>query len=252
MKQLSKGKLKTIRYSKFYKGLSKFLIVGNLSLTLINPVMAEQELLSTLTVTGNGVEKIATTLAEVELGVEIQGTTAAQVQREIAKRTSAVVDLLRSKDVEQLQTTGVALRPNYDLSNDRRRLIGYIGTNTVSFRIQTDLVGTLLDETVKAGASRIDRVSFVATPEEISEAKQEALRKATIDARAMADVVFETLNLTSEKIVNIQIDGADVSQPPIMTTRRTRRTAIAEESFSTPIVGGEQTVRASVTLQISY
>ena len=229
-----------------------FVTSSFLSLNPIEPAIAETELLKTLTVTGNGIEKIETTLAEVELGVEIQGTTATKVQQDVAQRTSAVVDLLRSENVEQLQTTGVDLRPNYNFSNDQRNLIGYIGTNIVSFRIQTEQVGTLLDETVTAGASRIDRVSFVATPEKLSEAKQEALRKATIDAQAMAEVVFNTLDLTAEEIVNIQVDRADVSQPKFVNARRNRRTAIAEESSTTPIIGGEQTVRASVTLQISY
>ena len=101
---------------------SGFAICSFLSLTLINPAIASEKLLPTLTVTGNGIERIATTLTQVRLGVEIQGKTATEVQQEVAWRTSAVVDLLRSKDVEQLQTTGVRLQPNYDYSNNQRRL----------------------------------------------------------------------------------------------------------------------------------
>ena len=225
-------------------------IVGNLlGLMLTNPVMAETELLKTLTVTGNGTEKIETTLAEVALGVEIQGKTASQVQQEVARRTSAVVDLLRSKNVEQLQTTGVILNPTYERGDrNNRRLVGYIGSNTVSFQTQIDRVGALLDEAVAAGASRIDRVSFTATPEAIAAAKQEALRQASLNARTQADVVLDSLNLTAEEIVNIQVDNAFAPQAKSFDVRRT---ALAEAD-STPIVGGEQTVRASVTLQISY
>ncbi len=224
-------------------------ICSFLSLTSIDPTIALEKLLPTLTVTGNGIERIATTLTQVRLGVEIQGKTAAEVQQEVAKRTSAVVDLLRSKNVEQLQTTGVRLQPNYDYSNKQRRLVGYTGINTVSFSLQTEQVGTLLDETVKAGASRIDGVSFTATPEAISTAQFEALHKATIDARAMADVVLNTLNLTSKEIVSIQVNGASVPPPkPIPVGQLSR----AEAQVSTPIIGGEQIVRASVTLQISY
>ncbi|MGB5711983.1 MAG: SIMPL domain-containing protein [Waterburya sp.] len=233
-----------------YQRLSLTLAICSfLSLTSIDPAIASEKLLPTLTVTGNGIERIATTLTQVRLGVEIQGKTATEVQQEVAKRTSAVVDLLRSNDVEQLQTTGVRLQPNYDYSNKQRRLVGYTGTNTVSFSLQTEQVGTLLDETVKAGASRIDGVSFTATPEAISEAQKEALRKATIDAQSMADVVLNTLNLTSKEIVSIQVNGASVPPPkPIPVGQLSR----ADAQVSTPIIGGEQTVRASVTLQISY
>ena len=228
---------------------SGFAICSFLSLTLINPAIASEKLLPRLTVTGNGTERIATTLTQVRLGVEIQGKTATEVQQEVALRTSAVVDLLRSKDVEQLQTTGVRLEPNYDYSNNQRRLVGYIGSNTVSFRLQTERVGTLLDETVKAGASRIDGVSFTASPEAISTAQKEALRKATIDAQAMADEVLKTLNLTSKEIVSIQVNEASVPPPkPIQAGLRSS----ADTQANTPIIGGEQTVRASVTLQISY
>ncbi|VEP17480.1 Membrane protein [Hyella patelloides LEGE 07179] len=224
-------------------------ICSFLSLTLINPAIAEEKLLQTLTVTGNGSERIATTLTQVRLGVEIQGRTVTEVQQEVAKRTSAVVDLLRSKDISQLQTTGIRLVPDYDYSNNQRNLVGYIGTNTVSFRLQTELVGTLLDETVKAGATRIDGVSFTATPEAISEAQFEALRKATIDAQAMADAVLKTLNLTSKEIVSIQVNEDSVPPPqPIAAEALSREDA----GINTPVIGGEQTVRASVTLQISY
>ena len=224
-------------------------ICSFLSLTSINPAIASEKLLPTLTVTGNGIERIATTLTQVRLGVEIQGQTATEVQQEVAKRTSAVVDLLRSNDVEKLQTTGVRLQPNYDYSNKQRTLVGYTGTNTVSFSLQTEQVGTLLDETVKAGASRIDGVSFTATPEAISEAQFEALRKATVEAQAMADAVLNTLGLTSKEIVSIQVNGASVPPPkPIPVGQMSR----AEAQVSTPIIGGEQIVRASVTLQIGY
>jgi uncharacterized protein YggE len=242
-------KLNTGSSYRPYKRLGILLVISSLFNPMLpDPAMAE-ELLRTLVVNGSGVEKIATSLAKVELGVEIQGKTVTEVQQQVAKQTSAVVNLLRSKDVRELQTSGFRLQPNYDISDNQRQLIGYIGTNIVSFSIPTEQVGTLLDEAVEAGASRIDGVSFTATPEAIAAAKQEALRQATTDAQTKANVVLDTLDLTSQEIVNIQIDNAGVSQPrPIA-----RGQAVYDaESFSTPIIAGEQTVTASVTLQISY
>ncbi|MGF1540357.1 MAG: SIMPL domain-containing protein, partial [Pleurocapsa sp.] len=182
-------------------------------------------------------------------GVEIQGKTAAEVQQEVARRSSAVVELLRTKNVAGLQTTGIRLEPNYDYSNNQRNLVGYIGTNTVSFRLQSDRVGSLLDETVQAGASRIDEVSFTATPEAIREAQKEALRQATLDARSMADVVLNTLNLTAKEIVSIQVNDTNVPPPMPLQMERLSK---ADVAIDTPVIAGEQTIRASVTLQISY
>jgi uncharacterized protein len=244
---------RSIVSGKFYGSLNLLLFMGSLlNLISVSPVMAEPELNRTLTVTGSGIETIATTIAEVELGVEIQGKNAAEVQQEIAKRTSAVVKVLRSKDVEQLQTTGVRLNPNYEQvnqNNSQMILKGYTGTNTVNFHISPEQVGILLDETVKVGASRVDQVSFTATPEAIFTAKKEALRKASINAQERADVVLDTLNLTSKEIVKIEVDEARVYQPQSFA----RDQLYASESkVSTPVIAGEQTVEASVTLQITY
>ncbi len=56
-----------------------------LGLALIaNPVLAQEKLLRTLTVSGRGVETIPTTLTQVRLGVEVQGKTVQEVQQEAA------------------------------------------------------------------------------------------------------------------------------------------------------------------------
>jgi uncharacterized protein YggE len=205
--------------------------------------------LRALTVTGEGVQRIPTTLTQVQLGVEIEGKTAAQVQQEVARRTSAVVDFLRSRQVERLQTAGISLQPNYQYSNNQRRLVGYVGTNTVSFRLQTEQVGALLDEAVKAGATRIDGVSFAATEEAIATAQKEALRQATADAQQQAGAVLGALNFTAKEVVSIQVGGANIPQPRMIQAEQLSRSAVGE---TTPFIGGEQEVRASVTLQISY
>jgi uncharacterized protein len=247
---------RSIVSGKFHGRMGLILfIAGCLSLMVaVNSAMAEPKLAKTLTVTGNGMKTIETTIAEVQLGVEIQGKTATEVQEEVAQRTSVVVDLLRSKGVQKLKTTGVQLNPNYNYdqanqNNSQPVLTGYIGTNTVSFGISTDQVGTLLDETVKAGASRIDGISFRATPEAIFTAKKEALRKASINAQDQADIVLDALNLTSKEIIKIEVDEARVEEPQYAARDQV---SVSEAKTSTPVVGGEQTVEASVTLQITY
>lgn len=247
------NKLKISKFAIPYKRLGIILLIASLfSLISFYPAKAQLEPLRTLAVTGNGIEKIATTLAEINLGVEIRGKTASEVQQEIATRTAAVVDLLRSEDVQQLQTTGVRLDPNYesiDRDNPQRVLTGYTGTNTVSFQISTEQVGALLDKAIAAGASRIDGISFTASPQAISTAQKEALRKAAIDAKAKGEVVLDTLSFASKGIINIKVDEANISQPIPLASRDF---AVSESKVSTPIIGGEQTVRAFVTLEMSY
>ncbi len=109
-------------------------------------------------------------------------------------------------------------------------------------------MGSLLDESVKIGATRIDNISLTATDEAIADAQKLALQKATTDAQAQAEAVFKSLNLTSKGIVTIQINGANIPQPMLMQASQ----AFARSEATTPVVGGEQKVTGSVTLQIRY
>ena len=237
---------------------SLHLTLAVLSLSLANPVLAqvqrpsEAAVMRTLSVTGRGVEMIPATIAQVQLGVEVQGKTATEVQQEAARRSSAVVELLRSRNVEKLQTTGIRLNPNYTYQNNVQRLIGYIATNTVSFRLDTQQVGNLLDEAVKVGATRIDGISFVAADSAIATAQAQALRQATQDAQRQADAVLSALNLSRREVVGIQINGASPPEPFLSRAASINTGDIALREASTPVVGGEQRVEALVTLQIRY
>jgi hypothetical protein len=226
--------------------------LGIIGFAMISPVHAQEKLVRTLTVTGRGFEDIQTTLAQVRLGVEVEGKTANDVQQEVARRSNSVINFLRSQKVDKLETTGINLNPRYDYTNNRQTLVGYVGSNNVSFRVPTEKSGSIIDEAVKAGASRIDGVSFVASDDAISSAQKQALRKATQEAQAQADAVFSALNLTRKEIVNVQVNGAS-APPPIFREAaamdaRAGRTAAAPS----PVVSGEQRVEGSVTLQISY
>ncbi|WP_414576217.1 SIMPL domain-containing protein [Anabaena sp. CCY 9402-a] len=234
---------------KFWQTLPLVLLVF---VTFGQPGMAQEKerLLRTLTVTGRGEESIPTTISEVSLGVEIQGKTAQEVQQEAARRSSAVVAFLKSRNVDKLQTTGIRLNPVYSYTNNVQRITGYAANNTVSFRITTEKAGTLLDEAVKAGATQINSIRFVATDEAIASARQQALKEATQEAQKQAEAVFNALGLQSKEVVSIQINGASPPPPPMLY--RAEAAKLANSDASTPVIGGEQEVEASVTLQISY
>lgn len=238
----------------------RFIVLGAgvLSLLLCGVVVAQEQrqipgqLMRTVTVTGRGVESIPATIAQISLGVEAQGKTAQEVQQDVARRSTAVVELLRSRNVEKLQTTGIRLNPNYSYQNNVQRLVGYTAVNTVSFRIDSQRVGNLLDEAVKAGATRIDGISFVAADSAIAKAQEQALQEATLDAQRQANAVLGALNLKPQEVVNIQVNGAAAPPPPPPIAFRAAPADRAENQFSTPVIGGEQQVEASVTLQIRY
>jgi len=210
----------------------------------------KEKLWRTLTVSGRGVETIATTLSQVSLGVEVQGKTPQDVQKEAARRSSAVIALLKKRNVQKLTTTGITLNPIYNYNNNVQRITGYTANNTVSFRIPTDGTGILLDDAVKAGATQINGVSFIASDEAIASAQKQALKKATQDAQEQAKAILSSLGLEQKDIISVQINGATPPPPPMLYQADAAKMALTQAS--TPIVGGEQEVQASVTLQISY
>ena len=190
----------------------KVLLVSLCSVGMIQPTLAQEAVLRTLTVTGQGKVSIPTTKTEIHLGVEEKGKTAAEAQRKAAAKTAAVIKLLRSRNVEKLQTTGIELNPRYSYNNDIRRLEGFVATNQVSFKVPTEETGVLMDQAVQAGANQINDIRFIAAEAAIDAAQDQAFQAATQDARREA----------------------------------------AASAATTPVVAAEQEVRASITLQIRY
>ncbi len=224
------------------------LAAGLLALAFMPVAIAQEAIVRTITVTGQGEESIPATLTQVNLGVEVQADSADAAQRQAAQRADSVVNLLRSRNVQNLQTTEIRLNPVYNYDGSTPRITGYTATNIVSFRMDTNNVGTLLDDAIAAGATRIDNVSFVATDAAIESARQQALAEAAQDAQEQADAVLRSLGFTAQEIISIQVNGAN----PPMPVPLARFDVGAAEAASTPVVGGEQDVQASITLQIRY
>ncbi|MBD2098204.1 SIMPL domain-containing protein [Trichocoleus sp. FACHB-591] len=227
-----------------------FLLLGVIGLGACQAPSNTSPLTRTLMVSGKGEVNIPTTLTQVQLGVEVQNQTAEAVQQQVAQRSQAVVELLQSRQVEKLETTGIRLSPQYSYKDGEQSIKGYSGANMVSFRMPTDKVGTLLDDAVKAGATRIDSVSFAASDEAIATAQQDAIREATDKAKTQVSAALGALDLQQREIVNVQVMGGNQMPPPMPM-------AIAGEltqnsKVPTPIIGGEQEVAAIVTLQVRY
>lgn len=239
------------RLSRFKKQL---IIIGTLILLFVSlafpiPAIAKNPDTRVLTVTGEGKITIPTTLTQVQLGVEVRGETATVVQQEVAEKSQEVVNFLRSRQVQKLKTVGISLQPNYDYNNEQK-LIGYLGTNSVSFSLETSKMGNLLDEAIKAGATRIDQISFTATDRAIDTAKNQALQAAVRDAQAQAEAVLSTLNFSSQDTIKIQVNGANMPQPISISSETDSLAKNAEAT--TPVIGAEQTIIGTVTLEIAY
>lgn len=176
-------------------------------------------------------------------------------QQEVASVSKGVMEYLKGLDtVTDLTTTNVALNPQYDYpANGKRVLTSYQATNSISFKVDNDAAGDVLDEIVKKGVTSIPSISFVASDEAISAATDEALQKAVKNAQAQANAVLTAIGAKSEGIVNIQVNNAGAPSPvpgPMFSVAAGVGASPAADS--TPIEAGKQTVTATVTLNIKY
>jgi uncharacterized protein YggE len=71
----------------------------------------------------------------------------------------------------------------------------------------------VLDDAIQAGATRIDGIQFVAADEAIAQARQQAIQKASEDAKKQAEAALSALNLSQREVMSIQINGANPPQP---------------------------------------
>lgn len=208
-----------------------------------------QEMLRTITVSGQGDESVATSISQIQLGIQVTGETAGQVQAEAAERSTRLVTFLKEKNVEKLTTAGISLQPQYEYDDNGEYVQnGYIATNMVSFEVPTAQAGSIMDESVKAGATRIDGIYFRATDPAIDAAQKVAMKEAVMDAQSQAEVVLSALGFKPQEIVQIQVNGAYPPSPLYKSVGDVATMSMA----STPVEGGEQTVNSTVTLTIRY
>ncbi len=202
-----------------------------------------------LTVSGRGERSVKTTKARIQLGVNVEGKTAIAVQTEVARQANSIVSRLQQLSVEKLQTTSIQLSPKYVYENNRQRQEGFTGQTTVSFVVAIEKAGETLDAAVASGANQIEQISFIATDTELNAAKQLALQDAIKDAQTQSNTVLSALGFTTKTIKAINISDSAIAYP--VPQRRMEVFAKAADN-SVPILGGEQKVEASVTLQITY
>ncbi|WP_375471878.1 SIMPL domain-containing protein [uncultured Nostoc sp.] len=227
--------------------------VRNLGLAIADPLIGSTtgNTAQILEVTGQGEVSVATTLTEVQLGIKVQGKTANEVQQAAAQRSTAVVDVLRNLGAQELQTTSIQLNPVYSYENSTQTLTGFEGLNTLQFELPTNRAGAAIDKAIQAGANVIENISFTASDQALQQARLQVLNEAVKDAQAQAQSVFSTLQLTPGKIIKIDINSDDNPRPSPLVSNLTADRAFAIGT-TTPIIGGPQTIKASVSLDIGY
>lgn len=145
-----------------------------------------------------------------------------------------------------VRTTTLSVQPRYDYRDNKPpTLTGYELVNGASVVIR-DLarLGEVIDGTLGAGATSMDRLAFrVADPEP---AEREARLLAMAMARSRADVLAESAGLAIVGVSDI-VEG--VASPPPWPRMKAERMMLAADA-ATPVEAGETEI--SVTVTVTY
>jgi uncharacterized protein YggE len=211
---------------------------------LLIPIAASaQQPGPTVVTAGEGVVQAVPDRAWISVTAESRAANPREAQRKNAEAMKPVQDRLRAAGIpdEAMKTTAYDLQPDWDYSNNRRTLRGYVARNTINLRIDSvDRVGELLDLVVSAGATSVDNIRF--DLKDRARLERDALRLAVADARARAVAAAAGSGVSFDRILRIEEQG--VSSPPVPVSRAFE----AKAADAPPIAAGEMEVRARVTV----
>jgi len=193
---------------------------------------------------GEGVVQAAPDRAWITISAESRAPSPREAQRKNAEAMKPVQDRLRAAGIadEAIKTIFYDLQPDWDYSDNRRVLRGYVASNAIDVRIDNvDRVGELLDMAVTAGATSVQNIRFDLKDRE--KVEREALRLAVADARARATAAAAGAGMSVDRIIKIDEQGVS-SPPPVPLARAT----FAAAQAAPPIAAGSMEVRAHVTV----
>jgi uncharacterized protein YggE len=202
----------------------------------------------TISVAGAGKVTLVPDMATVNLGVVVQKNTAKAARQAAAEKMTAVVAALKKLGIDDkdIATSTVSLGPIYDWSNNTQRITGYQLNNMVTVTVRNlDKLGDVLDDTITAGATSVDGVTFDVADRNGAEAK--AREAAMADAKAKADTLAKGAGV---RVTGVQSISESVSTPVWYDYRAAAPTAGAAEDASTPVMPG--TTDVTITVQVVY
>ena len=200
---------------------------------------------STLSVSGSGESKAKPDTAFLSIGVTTRGKTASEAVNANAASAQKLIDaLIRAGIIEKdIQTNNVSVNPIFkrtpQIDNLENTIVGYEASNYLSATIhKVSDVGHIIDIVASTGNYTINGLNFSLEKQETFQ--EEALKKAVADAHRKADVVANAANTSITGIKKIIVDNSSGGF---------FESAKASADFATPVLPGDVTVSASVSIE---
>jgi uncharacterized protein len=206
----------------------------------------------TISVTGMGRVVISPDVADLRVGVSVNRPTVKAARQAAAASMSKVVAALKKLGIADadIQTTILSLEPVYDYSTNTNppRLTGYQLQNAVAVTVRDlDKVGDAIDDSLAAGATTFDGVSF--RVEDPAKAEAQAREAAMAQAKSKAETLAKGAGVSLAGVASISETAAPVPYP-VYYGARMAAPAAADKSIPTPVEAGSNEV--TVTVAVSY
>ena len=188
--------------------------------------------------------------AEVVVGGVAQASSAAAAQSALNASIGRVIEALEAAGVppRNLRSTGISVQPVYEMSGTERdspEIRGYRATNAVAVIVDPARVGPVIDAAMKAGANRIEGVTFRLRDDTM--ARRTVLREAFREARAKAQAIASEGGFRLGEVLEVVETIGPV--PELRTTDWTGLTVRPLEV--TPVEPGTLELRAGVSVRFA-
>src|SRR5499427_381245 len=186
--------------------------------------------------------------AEIDIGVVTQARNAPDAAKENAEKLARVMSEVKKflGKGDEVKTASYSLNPNYRYpQGGKPEIVGYTATNVLHIKTGAlENVGKLIDAAMQSGANTIQRLVFTLKDEQ--SAQLQALRLASVKAKAKAEEMANALGLTIVRVLSVT-EGERGVRPIVMPQARTTQME-ATAAAPTPVEAGTIEVRSSVSL----
>lgn len=204
----------------------------------------------TIEVSGSARVMASPDVAYLSLQVETHAATAEAASSQNAALAHKVVAVLKTKlaGKGRISTSGYSLSPEYAQPEPGRpsqkpKIVGYSAHNSIVVETgNLQIVGTLIDSAIGAGANRVNYLNFGLRND--SKARIEAIAEASKDAQSQAKALASSLGVKLGRIIKATT-MPEVRPVPMMKTFGLQAMAATAQ---TPIQPGQITVSATVSL----
>lgn len=198
----------------------------------------------TIKVGGNGSVTTKPDQAILSLGVVVEDKKLQIAQQQNALISNQVIDELKKIGIHQdeIETISYTIDQIYDYPDGKKTFRGYRVKHMFKITIEDiSKAGVVIDVAVQNGANVINKIKFTTSNQEFY--YNEALKKATQNARKKAEEIAKALGVNVNKIPLWIIEkGTDIEQRSMRGAPR----------VITPIQEGEIKITSSITASFRY